>query len=132
MQIRLKIGEEVQKRSKDLEQSNQSYKLAVEELSKAKADLTGLKQTATTQEEKVKAQGLLSVANSKIQSAKQSYEELLSEKQTAESRILALENQINNENEKIKNLTDNIEKVEKQISHITGDRENLSKSVMNL
>ncbi|MGB4024040.1 MAG: chromosome segregation protein SMC [Acutalibacteraceae bacterium] len=123
-----KIGEEVQKRSKDLEQSNQSYKLAVEELSKARADLTGAKaDLATTQEEKVKAQGLLSVANSKIQSAKQSYEELLSEKQTAESRILALENQINNENEKIKNLTDNIEKVEKQISHITGDRENLSK-----
>jgi chromosome segregation protein len=123
-----KIGEEVQKRSKDLEQSNQSYKLAVEELSKARADLTGAKaDLATTQEEKVKAQGLLSVANSKIQSAKQSYEELLSEKQTAESRILALENQINNENEKIKNLTDNIEKVENQISHITGDRENLSK-----
>ncbi len=123
-----KIGEEVQNRSKDLEQLNQSYKLAVEELSKARADLTGAKaDLATAQEEKVKAQGLLSVANSKMQSAKQSYEELLSEKQTAESRILALENQINNEAEKIENLTSDIEKLENQISHITGDRENLSK-----
>lgn len=123
-----KINDEVQTLLKKLEQSEQIHKSAVEELSKARADLMGAKaDLGVAQEQKIKAQSELSIANSKMQSAKQSYQELLSEKQTAQSRILALLEQIKKEDEKIKNLSADIEKIESQISHITGDRENLSK-----
>jgi len=122
-----KIKDEVKNLSQKLEQIIVLHKSSTEELAKAKADLLGAKaDLVSAQEEKIRAESELSLVNGQIQTAKASYEELMAEKDTAQGRIIALAQQINQSQEQITKLTDEIANIENQISNITGDRETLT------
>ena len=114
---------------KELDGMLSDYKLLLEDVSAAKAELEGAEgDLLRAKEENIRREGELKLASDKLASVSSGVKELLEEKETLEKRIESVSSGAEAARSQIDELKETLENKEKELESITGDSKTLQKN----